>query len=815
MLLPLLQTTSNVSTIVCALGQCLQGYSNTSIGVTLSSPGSQSALLLPGQYTTTTNPQFLHNLLTSSSVNLTSSPGFKNSTLATGLPLNVVQEPGLAIYAEPIFGGQAAFSSIPSSPVNNRSTPLTSRSLSLSSSVWIAVNSPAGGNNRVIIWDSIPDTAQLPTSGPPIGSLTLFDIESAACNPSCSSAGICSSTGTCTCSPGFTGPSCETCAPGFFGPNCKACPSGCAKCDDGPAGTGRCLVSQTASSCNCVNGVCGANGSCTCTTGFTTAANGTACSKCATGFFLDSKGDCSVCQIGCSACADGSGECTTCKNGFTQDANDKTKCNALPEVNSAGTTCPPGSFADGQNCSPCSPSCKTCTGGTSNDCVLCASGTFTLNNTCVSADTNGVCQGTSLIANNNKAECDSCGSKCTSCKIPNFNSASTVNQLQCTGCITGFVLSNGTCVPECPAGTFLSPQDNLTCTACDSSCATCSGSSNFCLSCGSNQLASDGKCVASCPSNTFSASGSCISCHSDCATCSGSAFNQCASCPPSRPVLANGRCLPTCSKNAFFDATSGSQCLACASNKQVLRAGTCAAASCDQVVPGLGACLSEFVTTTSGSLAPFPSVTGINTPTLGNGGRRRLEWWEILLMTLGCAFIFIVVLWLCRRRRARKQATAQRRTFQLQAVRPDHQGGWRWKLLRFGEKLFGHRRSHRVVPMDISRPMDLELGGLKTQPRPQPRPQRREKRGREDYQQRQHLLESTTSRSLSDHSAPSIYSQMTGVPPRMPEPRQPVRHVPEVPADVRLSSSTIATYYMTTAPVAPRAGRDRQHIERF
>lgn len=56
-----------------------------------------------------------------------------------------------------------------------------------------------------------------------------------------------------------------------------------------------------------------------------------------------------------------------------------------------------------------------------------------------------------------------CGAKCTSCKIPNFSVASTVNQKQCTGCIPGFFLSNGTCVNACPSGTFVSPQDNLTC----------------------------------------------------------------------------------------------------------------------------------------------------------------------------------------------------------------------------------------------------------------------------------------------------------------------------------------------------------------
>ncbi|KAF7367540.1 Heat shock protein [Mycena sanguinolenta] len=47
-----------------------------------------------------------------------------------------------------------------------------------------------------------------------------------------------------------------------------------------------------------------------------------------------------------------------------------------------------------------------------------------------------------------------------------------------------------------PRASSWSPQNNLTCTTCDSSCETCTGSSTFCLTCASNQLASSGKCVS-------------------------------------------------------------------------------------------------------------------------------------------------------------------------------------------------------------------------------------------------------------------------------------------------------------------------------
>jgi hypothetical protein len=259
------------------------------VGARLSAPGAATDIhLVPGQYSATTSPQTLHNLLTSTSASIAASSGFNSSLL---LPLNLALQPGLAVYSGSLYSGQAAFSSLPSAPVGNSSVPLTSLSIALSSGVWASVN--AGSSNRVILWDSIPDVNQLPSGA--LGSLALTDIESASCSPTCAGSGICTSSGTCQCSAGFTGSSCESCASGFFGPKCQACPSGCASCDDGISGSGRCLqptVANAPSTCNCLNGVCGSNGQCTCNAGFTTAANGTACAKCSPGFFLTSTGDC-------------------------------------------------------------------------------------------------------------------------------------------------------------------------------------------------------------------------------------------------------------------------------------------------------------------------------------------------------------------------------------------------------------------------------------------------------------------------------------------------------------------------------------------
>jgi len=435
-----------------------------------------------------------------------------------------------------------------------------------------------------------------------------------------------------------------------------------------------------------------------------------------------------------------------------------------------------------------------------------------------------------------------CGAKCTSCEIPNFNVASTVNQLQCTGCLPGFVLSQGKCIESCPSGTFISPKDNLTCIACDSSCSTCAGAPDFCLTCGNSQLASNGKCVASCPSNRFSTSGSCVACHPDCGSCSGPSFNQCSSCAPGLPVLSNGRCLPTCSRSQYLDKTSSScqscdstcsscsgpgpsNCLACSSSNQVLRAGSCVSANCQgssSVVTGLGVCLSELVQvpTATGTASPLPSITGLTTPT-ANDSRRPLEWWQILLMALGCAFIFLMVL-MWWRRRARKQRAKRTARF-AKAKNLNETSNWRWRLVRFGEKLFGHKASQRgVLPIHHHRRFsggseEMKLRNLKEAEEARHEMEMEKFIDAYDYSKagsrssrapsslpslHNHKSRHADERNMNKLSGQSLYSEVTGSPRHTPEPRQPIRK--DLVAS-RYSSSTLSSLYSFAA-------RDRGHM---
>jgi hypothetical protein len=193
----------------------------------------------------------------------------------------------------------------------------------------------------------------------------------------------------------------------------------------------------------------------------------------------------------------------------------------------------------------------------------------------------------------------------------------------------------------------------------------------------------------------------------------------------------------------------------------------------------------------------------------------KLEWWQILLMALGCAFIFVLFIWCCRRRQKKKRAE-KTTLFAAGAVRNRGQSSWRWKLIRWGEKLFGHRRSTTTTvskknivvvhpysagddayklnnlraaeegrPPYISPPMPstslreeedmVDLIGSYNQTRKAPKPADTNSFVAEGGG---YLLPQSTRRPLSGSSqlsAESMYSQMTGMPQRGADPRQPVK----------------------------------------
>ncbi|KAG8778538.1 hypothetical protein FRC12_024929 [Ceratobasidium sp. 428] len=658
------------------------------VGATLS-----SVILLPGTYSSSSPVASILPPL--GLITPTAESGITVSPAALSYPITVSLPAGALAYSTAFYAGSAT----PVDLSSNLTSPRLPGSLAIPPNMAVTFRSPSSSSS-LVLFSSIPDTAQLPTLA---ADFSFSAVQATACAPACASGGACTANGACVCAPGFTGDQCEQCLPGHFGPSCQQCADQC--CDDGMSGSGRCLGARSKNSvetCACEKGTCASDGSCTCNPGWTnpSAGNSTKCSICAPGFFLDPAGECQVCSQGCTSCAATTGVCTTCQTSFTPDTNDRTRC--IPTPASSTTTCTDGQFLDTTTgaCTACSPLCKTCTGPLSTQCVACGAGQFMgLGGRCVAVDSGGVCQGTKLVANNAKGICDACPSTCTTCSIPSFSVVSTTAQIRCSACLPGFVLTpQGKCASTCPAGTFVSPSDGFTCTACDSSCAECAGSAAFCTACATGG-ALDGKCVGTCPGGTFLSQSTtppssnstvkgntCLTCHPDCASCTGASNTQCASCPSTRPVKSqDGRCLPasSCGAQSYFDTASGTctrcdgtcascvgggggMCSACPEGN-VLKAGRCVVSEC----PGggsmaFGVCLSSLVVA-----LPARSRPGGNALQIALGATGGLS-----LIVLG------LLVW---RRRARSRRAKETAAFA--DTLPDTKNKrWEWgRVWRMGE----------------------------------------------------------------------------------------------------------------------------------
>ncbi|OJA08238.1 hypothetical protein AZE42_09017 [Rhizopogon vesiculosus] len=162
-------------------------------------------------------------------------------------------------------------------------------------------------------------------------------------------------------------------------------------------------------------------------------------------------------------------------------------------------------------------------------------------------------------------------------------------------------------------------------------------------------------------------------------------------------------------------------------------------------------------------------------------------------MALGCAFIFVAFLY-CWRRRARKQRAKDTAAFASAKALP-HKNSWRWRLARFGAKLFGHSRreplpeSEEIALWKLRAAeearhhseMEKLIGGSSRSPSPLPSLHHYKRRGSHDY---------SDAHSSGRLSAGSMYSQVTGMPRTGPEPRQPVK---TNPLTSRFSTTTLGS----------------------
>jgi proprotein convertase subtilisin/kexin type 5 len=247
------------------------------------------------------------------------------------------------------------------------------------------------------------------------------------------------------------------------------------------------------------------------------------CTSCAAGMILDAQGDC---LSGCASpsmyydsttrqCLYCSSACYMCDGPLSSDC---LACSPPLQLfqGSCVTNCPFGYYATASYiCQPCEISCASCFGSASN-CTVCPVNTFLLNGTAGSYCSSSC--GSGFYLNGTLGICQPCHLSCANCTGPAIN--------QCSSCQTGALLWQGLCIAFCPNGTALVQTATMSsCQSCPSNCLNCTSTSSYglnCTLCVSPLFLINGSCLQNCPVGTYKSlsSLSCISCSiPGCQTC--------------------------------------------------------------------------------------------------------------------------------------------------------------------------------------------------------------------------------------------------------------------------------------------------------
>ncbi|KAK7896490.1 hypothetical protein WMY93_021815 [Mugilogobius chulae] len=281
-------------------------------------------------------------------------------------------------------------------------------------------------------------------------------------------------------------------------------------------------------------------------------------------------GHCIECDASCLTCSGPhSDSCTSCRDGHRLEGRGHcvpvthSKCtvhqyettagNATLAINTAtgalvptqinGTCldrCPTGYYQDeaGLKCERCHPSCESCVGKHSHECLSCKSSLFREAKECVETCQHGD------FGNPASRMCEKCDPSCSECLGPGEES--------CLSCTIGLVYLRkaGRCLPACPEGFYHDAQHG-TCELCHATCKACSAKeSHSCQSCHVGYRLSDGMCESMCYRGQYpvleSMDLACEDCDASCLECWGQGASSCTSCPPRAMLEPGGRCLFCC-----------------------------------------------------------------------------------------------------------------------------------------------------------------------------------------------------------------------------------------------------------------------------
>uniref|UniRef100_A0A0X3NUK1 EGF-like domain-containing protein n=1 Tax=Schistocephalus solidus TaxID=70667 RepID=A0A0X3NUK1_SCHSO len=199
------------------------------------------------------------------------------------------------------------------------------------------------------------------------------------------------------------------------------------------------------SKCSSFGGFCDGNGTrtgsgkCICRNGYI----GEDCQSCNTSTHfavLESDGlQCLPCHPSClKGCTDASAStCVDCKAGWKATQSNVSKsgkhCADIDECSDSSHNCQLGTYCvniEGSfNCKSCAPSCATCHGPTSLDCLTCASGYQLANSECI--------------------DINECSAESTVCRGEHEKCVNTPGSYRCD-CEDGYTLNSGKCVKPAP-----------------------------------------------------------------------------------------------------------------------------------------------------------------------------------------------------------------------------------------------------------------------------------------------------------------------------------------------------------------------------
>ncbi|KCV67411.1 serine/threonine protein kinase [Fonticula alba] len=250
---------------------------------------------------------------------------------------------------------------------------------------------------------------------------------------------------------------------------------------------------------------------------------------------------CQPCDVSCVACVGGAADqCTRCAAGLDF-------IEAGPGVGACVSGCPEGQYRDAASslCVPCDPACATCNGPSDRHCWRCLRGVLQDGDCVQDCAARHVALG---------GRCLPCHASCGACVG--------VRSTECTMCMGDLLaLPAGRapfrCVPACPASYGPSAGG---CAACPGHCVGCPASSTVCAQCERGWLLDSPACVAHCPSGTSAQGALFIACHGSCNGCFGQMADQCLGCRPEAPLLVGGACHAVCPAGTF---PQGQSCIPC------------------------------------------------------------------------------------------------------------------------------------------------------------------------------------------------------------------------------------------------------------